>query len=124
MANIIVKIIPEDNLTIFSVEGDLSANEIIKYSTEYYDEKPTKYVLWDATKGSVGKIESSDFNRIAINLKKHTKKRAGGKTALVGKFDIDFGYARMYEAYADLEEIPITYKVFRNADDAIKWLQS
>lgn len=124
MANITVKIIPEENLTIFSVEGDLSANEILKYSTEYYDKKPTKYVLWDATKGSVGKIESSEFSIIAINMKEHTKMRAGGKTALVGKFDIDFGYARMYEAYADLEEIPITYQVFRNADDAMKWLQT
>jgi hypothetical protein len=124
MATITVKVVPENDLTVFTVEGDLSADEILEYSSEHNDKTPTKLVLWDATKGSVGKIEINDFRRIAIGMKKHTENRAGGKTALVGKFDVDFGSARMYEAFADFEEIPITYKTFRSVDDAIKWLQS
>jgi len=114
---------PENNLTVFTVEGDLSADEILTHSIKYYVENPTKQVLWDATNGSVSKISANDFRNIAINMKKYTEKRVGGKTALVGKFDIDFGSARMYEAYADIQKIKITYKVFRNADEAIKWLQ-
>ena len=56
-------------------------------------------------------------------MKSYTKKRAGGKTAIVGKFDVDFGLARMYEAYADYEKIQIEYKVFHQLDEAIKWLE-
>ncbi len=51
MANVIVKIILENNLTVFTVEGDLSADEILNYCTEHYEKKPAKYILWDATKG-------------------------------------------------------------------------
>lgn len=123
MAIITVKIVPENDLTIFTVEGDLSADEILAYSKKYYVDNPTKLVLWDATKGSVSKITADDFRKIAKKMKIQTEKREGGKTAIVGKLDIDFGSARMYGAYADMEEIKISYNVFRNVDDAIKWLQ-
>ena len=123
MANIIVEVFPENDLTIFTVEGDLSADEIVTYSSKHYVENPTKLVLWDAAKGSVSKITADDFRNIAKKMKNQTKKREGGKTAIVGKFDVDFGSARMYGAYAELEEIKISYNVFRNADDAMKWLQ-
>ena len=122
MAIITVKIVSEDDLTIFTVEGDLSADEILEYSSTYYNENPTKLVLWDATEGTVGNIKAKDFRRISVAMKNHTKKRSGGKTALVGKFNIDFGLSRMYEAYVDFEEIPITYHAFHTVDDAMKWL--
>jgi len=124
MANITVKVVPENDLTIFAVEGNLSADEILKYSSTHYDKTPTQLVLWDATQGSVSNIGINDFRRIAFDIKKNTIKRAGGKTALVGKFDIDFGSARMYEVFAESEGIPITYKAFRDVDDAMTWLLS
>ena len=75
MANIIVKVVPENDLTIFTVEGDLSADEIVNYSSKYYVENPTKLVLWDATKGSVSKITADDFRKIAKKMKNQTVKR-------------------------------------------------
>ena len=124
MANIIVSFVPENNLTIFTVEGDLSSDEILAHTTKYYIENPTKLVLWDASKGSVKIITANDFRNIANKMKTQTEKREGGKTAIVGKFDIDFGSARMYEAYTDMEALKVTYKVFRDTDEAIKWLKT
>ena len=122
MATIKAKFIEEQDLTIFTVEGDLLADEIIKYSSEYYESKPTKCVLWDATKGSVRNIKPDDFRRIAFAMKTYTHKRSGGKTALVGNFEIDFGFSRMYQAYAEIEKLPIAYQAFRNIDEALAWL--
>ena len=122
MANIEITIEQENDLTIFTVEGELTANEIIKYSSKFYDKKPTKKILWDATKGSVSKITSGEFRKIAKEMKKFTKKREGGKTALVGSFDADFGLARMYEVYAESEELPVSYGIFRDIDEAKEWL--
>lgn len=119
MAIITVKFIPDDDLTIFTVDGDLSVEDILKFSSEY----ATKNVLWDATNGSVRNIHTDDFRRIAVEMKKQTHKRAGGKTALVGSLDVDFGLSRMYEAFAGLEKIPITYGAFRNYNDAMNWLK-
>lgn len=123
MANINIELIAENDLIVFTVEGDLSAEEILKYSLKYYDSHPTKFVLWDATKGSVRNITTDAFREIAREIKKRISKRSGGKTALVGGFDTDFGLSRMYEAFAEFEKIPIQYKAFRNIDDAMRWIK-
>lgn len=123
MANINIKIDTGKDLTTFTVEGVLTAAEILQYSSEYYEKSPTKYVLWDATAGSVSKITNEEFSKIAKYMKKYTKKRAGGKTALVGRFDIDFGLARQYGAYAEIEQLPVEYQIFRSVEEAMKWLQ-
>lgn len=123
MAIIDVEFVAEDNLTVFTVEGDLSAEEILKYSKECYASRPTKLVLWNANKGSVRSIHASAFRRIAREMKNYSCKRSGGKTALVSEFDLEFGMSRMYEAFAEFEEIPIQYRAFRNVEDAMKWLR-
>ena len=122
MANIDVNIVPEDDLTIFIVEGDLTGDEIIEYSYEYYINKPTKHVLWDARKGSVQRISAEKFREIAQQMEKATIKRKGGKTAFVGVYDADFGMGRVYEAYAEIQKLPVSYRVFRNIEDAKNWL--
>jgi len=122
MANIVVDIIPEDDLTVFTVEGELSADQIIRYSSEYYMNNPTKYVLWDARKGSVHKINSDGFRMIAQQMQKYTIKRKGGKTAFVRDYDLDFGMGRMYEVFSEIEKLPVRYRVFRNIEEAKMWL--
>lgn len=124
MANITVTIESEKDLTIFTVEGNLTATEIIAFTKEYYSKHPTKLVLWDGSKGTVSSITALDFQKIAQKTKNQIEKRKGGKTALVGSFDIDFGLARMYGIYAEIERIPVQYRVFRNTDEAMVWLQS
>jgi len=123
MEKINVKIDRDKELTTFIVEGDLSAAEILQYSSEYYEKNPTHYVLWDATKGSLNNISNEEFRNLAKEMKKYTEMRSGGKTALVGKFDLDFGVGRQYEVYAEMEQLPIQYQIFRNVEDAKKWLQ-
>ena len=123
MATIKITFVPQDDLTIFTVKGDLSSNEIMQYSSEYYQLKPTQLVLWDASEGTVENITNEDFKKLASEMRKITHNRVGGKTALLGKFDIDFGLSRMYEAYAEMENVPVTYCSFHNRDDAMSWLK-
>ena len=124
MANIEITIEPESDLTIFTVEGDLTTNEILHYSSESYNKNPTKLVLWDASNGSVSKIAPTDFRGISKEMKQYTKKREGGKTAFVGKFDLDFSLGRLYEVYAEIENLPVTYQTFRSNEEAMRWLKS
>lgn len=123
MASIKVSVNSADDMTVFTVEGDLTADEIMQYSAEFYTTKPTKLVLWDATKGSVRRISTYDFQKIAEHMKKITTMRKGGKTAFVGIFDADFGMGRMYEAFAEQKELPVSYRTFRNIENANKWLR-
>jgi len=122
MASIEVTLTPEEDLTIFTVHGALTADEIIKYSAEQYGSNPTKLVLWDVLNGSVNNIDTQDFQKIAAAVKPYTEKRVGGKTAFVGEFDADFGMGRMYETYAAMENIPVMYRTFRDRQEALDWL--
>jgi hypothetical protein len=124
MADIEAIIDDENSLTVFTIEGELTAEEIVHYSCEYYDKKPTMLVLWDGTRGSVRKISNNGFQEIAIQMKNCTSKRKGGKTAFVGKSELDFGLGRVYEAFADIEQLPIAYRTFKTVEDAREWLFS
>ena len=124
MADVKINLEAANDLTVFTVEGELTANEIISYSSEYYDNLPTSLVLWNATKGSVKNISNKDFRQIAAQMKDYTLKRKGGRTAFVSLFDLDLGLGRMYETFAGLEQLPITYGTFRTVDEAMEWLFS
>lgn len=122
MAQIDVSIDREKDLTVFTVTGALTADEIIECALEYYEKQPTKLVLWDASFGSVHNITSGEFRRIARAMKRLTSMRAGGKTAFVGEYDVDFGMGRMYETYSEIEQLPVVYRTFRSRDEAERWL--
>ena len=97
MAKIDVSINAKDDLTVFTVTGSLSHEDIIKFSNQYYMEIPKR-------------------------MKELTVRRIGGKTAFVEDNNEDFGMGRLYESFAMSEELPVSYRVFRTIDDAKNWL--
>jgi hypothetical protein len=124
MANIETTVDDENDLTVFTVKGELTAKEIIHHASEYYAKKPTRFVLWDVTSGTVGTISNDDFRQIAEQMKNYTSKRKGGKTAFVAKSIVDFGLGRMYGAFAEVEGLPVAYRTFRTIEEAKKWIFS
>ena len=122
MARIETIIDSQNDLSVFTVNGALIADEIIERVEEYYTRHPTKLVLWIMGEVDLTAITSAGIERIIQIAKKHTGKRQEGKTAIVGSKDIDYGLARMYEAYTGLENLPYEYKIFKDVDEAKEWL--
>ena len=122
MAKIETIIDSQKDLSVFTVNGALIADEIIERVEEYYTRHPTKLVLWIMGEVDLTAITSAGIERIIQIAKKHTGKRQEGKTAIVGAKDIDYGLARMYEAYTGLENLPYEYKIFKDVDEAKEWL--
>ena len=50
------------------------------------------------------------------------KRGSGYRVAIVTRGDLEYGFARMYEAYA--ENLPFALRVFRDRDEATLWLKS
>lgn len=48
--------------------------------------------------------------------------RKSGKTAYIGKSEVNFGLLRMYTAIAELTGVNVEYFVFRSHDEARKWI--
>lgn len=52
----------------------------------------------------------------------NSEKLAGMRSAIVAGTDLLYGFARMYQTIAELRDSPLTVEVFRNIEDARKWL--
>ena len=50
------------------------------------------------------------------------KERVGGKPAVVVRSDLQFGLARMSEAFAASHPLPYALRVFRDRNEALAWL--
>ena len=52
------------------------------------------------------------------------KSLAPSPTAIVCSRDVDFGFSRMFQVFADLRQIPIKIMVLRNLEEAKEWIKS
>jgi hypothetical protein len=122
MAVIETTVDQQNDLSVFTVNGELTADEIIQKVEEYYLKHPTKLVLWIMEDVQLANISTDNIERIIYTAKKHSGKRPEGKTAIVSTRDLDYGLSRMYEAHAVQENMPYEYKVFKDIDEAKEWL--
>ena len=124
MKKIIKKIDSENDMTVFTVIGKVTANELVAAISDFYENYVTSNILWDLTKGDLSEIRSSDVELIANLSVKYAEKRSSGKTAIVGSDDLAFGLSRMYEITKELVKLPFETQAFRDIDKAFKWLLS
>ncbi len=124
MAHIIATVEKEKELTTYVVKGRLTADELIKKVEEFYTGNPTRLVLWLLEDADSSGIMPEDIERVIILAKKYSGSRKNGKTAIVGPKDIDYGMGRMYQAYADIEDLPYEYRIFRSFKEAMGWLET
>ena len=94
MAIIETTVDSQGDLSIFTVNGKLTTDEIIERVEEYYITHPTKLVLWIMGDVDLSAITREGIERIIQIAKKNTGKRKEGKTAIVGPKDIEYGLAR------------------------------
>jgi hypothetical protein len=110
------------DLTVFTVEGELTFDAQMTTLKEFYSGVPTANVLWDFRAIEGIRVSSKELYEIILFIKRHKSKRPQGKTALVSSKDIDFGLSRVSQAYADYEKLPWEMKAFRSMKEALKWI--
>ena len=111
------------NLTVFSVKGELTFAEQMATLRQFYDETPTRNVIWDFRQLAGHRISSDELREIISFIKWHGQNRPAGKTALVSATDLDFGLSRMSQAYAEQERVPWPIESFRTMEDALRWIE-
>ena len=80
---------------------------------------PVADVLWDLREMDVASIPTSELRRlISLNLQLH--KSGGGRTAFLVDRDVAYGVMRILEARS--ENVERSYRVFRDRDGALTWL--
>jgi hypothetical protein len=115
----------EKQIRTHNVHGMLNVNELTRqlreiYSSPEYD--PDMNVIWDLRKADFSAIEASEVTSFMEFVSKHWGQGGKSKGALVVSRDLDYGMSRMYEMLME-GATTSTITVFKNIDEAKKWLE-
>jgi hypothetical protein len=116
------------NLTVYTVKGEVSLDEILNSLEGFYESaEVTLNVLWDGRNAKLKPLSLVDVAKIAGYRNRHKSHRAarrGGKTAIVAPEHVDSGVFSMAEMFKKTMAAKLPYKVraFRSIDDAVTWL--
>jgi len=122
MANAIIQVESESDLTVFTVVGEVTTSDARNAIQKFYEGNVTLNVLWDLTKSDVSKLSADDVHSIAHTPRKYAEMRKGGKTAIVAPTDIAFGLTRMYEFMTEIQNYSFNTQAFRTTQEAYRWL--
>ncbi len=112
----------ERDLTVRTVHGAVSAQEITDAVAEYYDSGFTNRILWDFTDATIRDWSRSDLHAVAQLTTVFTARRLNGRTALVFASTLDYGLGRMFSSLTEATGNPTTFQAFADRAAAIAWL--
>ena len=114
------------NLTIYTLTGELTLDEILNALKSFWEAHTlTLNLLWDAQGAKVNQLKSEEVAKIIefIGQYKHRfEERKGGKAAIVASSNLQYGLSRILGTFYEIEGFPTQLKVFRIMDEAMEWL--
>ena len=115
-----------ENLTIYTLFGDLTSDDIqIAIKSFWEAHGLTLKGLWDARSAKLTNLKSSDMENIAVfvgRFRHRFEERKGGKSAIVASTDLQYGLSRILKSLYDIEDFPTQLKIFRIMNEAMEWL--
>jgi len=116
----------EANLRHHKVTGPLTKDELIEKLKEVYSEPdfdPDMNTLWDLREADLSSFFSPDIQEVRDFVSEHWGTGGKSRSALVVSRDLNYGLSRMYEAFLK-GKTSSEVAVFRDYDDAVKWIKS
>jgi len=110
------------DLTVHTVSGEVSADEIQSRIRSYYEGEVTRLLLWDFSNTEIGDFTASDVRELVELTNSYAEARRGGKTALVFSSAATFGMGRMYDLSKQVDDRLIEHASFRDLKAALEWL--
>jgi len=110
------------NLTVRTVTGEVTAQEIVDALAAYLAGEVTRYILWDCREALWDRLTGSDVRNIAQATLKHSGRRPGGRTALLVSSAAAFGMARMIDQSLSASDSPVEFQTFYDRAAALAWL--
>jgi hypothetical protein len=124
VAKITKSYIPDVDLTIFTVSGETTFDDIWDQTRAFFGGKSSKLALWDFTSGTVAPISNLDDKEIARRVRVIRAGGKRGKGAILAPENIDYGTGRAFQVFSEFKDFPFEIKVFRDMAAAKKWLTS
>jgi len=87
---------------------------------EKQDWPPAGRVLWNLRELQAGPDSTGDLRRAAELVEQGRRLWGGSRVAIVVERNLDFGIARMFQAFS--EGTGVTFEIFRDVDSGLAWL--
>jgi len=119
------KIDLEKGEIVHTISGEFSMDEIIHTVDEFWstrDFPENINVIWDARNTTLHMLTSVELRQFAERTRALSGKMNKGRTAVVVSRDVDFGLARIFEAY--LGKLDREVQIFRDVNNAYLWLHN
>ena len=114
---------PDRDLTIFTATGLLEFEEVVPVVKAFYENDPTRNVLWDLTEVPGTQISAEEVKTLTSFRFRKESSRAPGKTAFVAASSLLFGLSRMFEAQSTIQGSAHIVMVFKDMASAIFWIE-
>ena len=123
MSAIALRVDPSGKSAVIRLRGPIFRNDVetaveLLCQTRGYRGDAT--VIWDLEQAEI-EMSPRQITELVRSLT-HRPKARGGKHAVVVNRDLDYGLARVAEAYAEAW-LETEFMVFRNRGDADRWLE-
>ena len=103
----------------FVTEGTYDVDDLLNIVKNQYP-AISKGILWNVSSGVFSDPSPDVMQRLAVAVREHGVHK---KTAYFGPTDIRFGLLRMFETYSEMKNVSPEMEVFRDRNEAIKWLK-
>ncbi|MBW1743540.1 MAG: hypothetical protein JRJ47_08955 [Deltaproteobacteria bacterium] len=110
------------DLTIATVKGTPTLDEIVSALKSFYGGQPTKKVIWNWTGSDPSQLTVTELQQLASFPARYGEHRRGARTAMVAPEDSSFGISRMFQSFGEQNGLPFALRVFHNIDNALAWL--
>ena len=101
--------------------GDVIDEEMFEAQRDFYENGPTRFQLWDMTGCSVTLVTIGGMRTFIERAAQKGKARKNGKTAVIVSSQLQFGLARMAEAFGEFSSLPFAFHIFREREGALAW---
>ena len=117
------RIDPEENLITLTATNTIRYDDVVSAFVERTKEptyQPGMNLLWDGREAALDFSTADVIKLVRFFSARQALRGAGFRVALVAGSSFTFGMARMYEGHA--AELPEQIRVFRDFDDARRWV--
>ena len=111
------------DLTVFTVKGKVTFDDILDQTRSFFSGKPTKLVVWDFTLGTAVSISNQEIKEIAKQGALILARIERGKCAIVVPKDFEYGMFRVFQVLSEMEKFPFEVAIYRDINAAQKWLR-
>jgi len=111
------------DLTLIEASGKLQLDEIVSVIEIFNSTGISGKVLWNLSDATVNHLRADEVRQVSTSIGDRYREGYQIHTAMVFSSKAAFGLGRMFEAFADIEKIPIVIKNFLSLQEAADWLE-